>query len=205
VDLSGLEPRRSDLARGIVIARAARPLDEAAQRALWEALARGGVTELSDPDERDAAEDAMPRQWLAAPWLPPLPEEADAQRAALEAAAVAHGLEAIWCVKIETGVDAVTWVELGGGGEGLARSRARSEADQPYDPDESYEPYGAPAPGEVEVVDAIFDEAVVLYAAPDAPAADGGGGGGEGEGEGEGEDEDEDDEDDEDEDDEDDD
>ena len=163
MDLSGLEPRRSDLARGIVIARAARPLDEAAQRALWEALARAGITETNDPDERDAAASAgdvkggvglaTPRQWLAAPWLPPLPEEIDAQRAALEAAALAHGLEAIWCVKIETGIDGVAWVELGGGGEARERARARARAeaqgegpydgpydgphDGPYDPDEA--------------------------------------------------------------------
>jgi hypothetical protein len=38
VDLSGLEPRRSDLARGILIARSARPLDAATQRAIWDAL-----------------------------------------------------------------------------------------------------------------------------------------------------------------------
>jgi tetratricopeptide (TPR) repeat protein len=169
VDLSGLEPRRSDLARGIVIARSARPLGEAAQRALWEALTKAGVTEVSESDEQDVPErepgEAEPaRQWLAAPWLPPLPSEVDAQRAAFEEAAAAHGLEAIWCFKIETGIDAVTWMELGGGGE------ARARVDEDEDEDE------APPPGEAEVVDAIFDEAEVLYAAPDAPAtaADGG-------------------------------
>jgi tetratricopeptide (TPR) repeat protein len=166
VDLSGLEPRRSDLARGIVIARSARPLDDAGQRALWEALAKAGVTDPNDPDappepepERDPAAEPEPaRQWLAAPWLPPLPEELDGQRAALEAAAAAHGLEAIWCIKIETGIDGVAWLELGGG-----EVRGRVEEDEP---DED-----APPPGEVAVVDGIFDEAEVLYAAPDAPAS----------------------------------
>ncbi len=156
MELTGLEPRRSDLARGIVIARAARPLDEAAQRALWEALSRAGVTEGESEDGgRDAGEPEPPRQWLAAPWLPPLPQELDAQRAALEEAAAAHGLEAIWCVKIETGIDGVTWMELGGGAE----PRAENDEDEP-------------PPGEADVVDAIFDEAEVLYAAPDAPAAE---------------------------------
>jgi tetratricopeptide (TPR) repeat protein len=167
VDLSGLEPRRSDLARGIVIARAARPLDEAAQRALWEALARAGITEPSDPDApgREVAEGEPARQWLAAPWLPPLPEELEGQRAALAQAAAAHGLEAIWCVKIETGIDAVAWKEVGGG-EGRTRGGEEGEEGEEA-------PYrGGPAAVEGEIVDAIFDEAEVLYAAPDAPGLD---------------------------------
>lgn len=160
VELTGLEPRRSELARGIVIARSAHPLDEPAQRALWEALARAGVTEIGEPGEADVdaperapGEAEAPRRWLAAPWLPPAPAELDAQRAALAEVAAAHGLEAIWCVKLETGVDGVAWLELGGA-EALARA---GEAE---------------APAEDELVDAIFDEeAEVLYAAPDAPAA----------------------------------
>jgi tetratricopeptide (TPR) repeat protein len=183
VDLSGLEPRRSDLARGIVIARSARPLDEAAQRALWDALAKAGVTEPGEPSEpdlpeRDPAEgqaqaeggpegegEGEPepaRQWLAAPWLPPLPAELDGQRAALEAAAAAHGLEAIWCVKIETGVDGVAWRELGGG-----EGRGRGDDDEDEDDPEA----GTSAPGEGEVVDGLLEEAEVLYTAPDAPAS----------------------------------
>jgi tetratricopeptide (TPR) repeat protein len=160
LELTGLEPRRSDLARGIVIARAARPLDEEAQRALWEALARAGITEPSDPDSPGRDPEGEPgRQWLAAPWLPPLPGEVDAHRAALEAAAAAHGLEAVWFVKIETGIDAVAWKELGGGVE--VRARGDEDAED------------GPAPAEGEPVDAIFDEAEVLYAAPDAPAGAG--------------------------------
>ena len=165
LELTGLEPRRSDLARGIVIARAARPLDEAEQRALWDALARAGITEPSDPDSPVRDPEGEPgRQWLAAPWLPPLPGEVDAHRAALEAAAAAHGLEAVWFVKIETGIDAVAWRELGGGPEVRARGDEGAE--------------DGPPPPEGESVDAIFDEAEVLYAAPDAPArlrANGGG------------------------------
>ncbi len=164
MELTGFEPRRSDLARGIVIARSARPLDEAAQRALWTALASAGVTDVGEPDEdaREPDEDEPARQWLAASWLPPLPSEADAQRAALERAAAEHGLEAIWCIKLETGIDAVTWLELGGGGEARARAAPGGE-DEP-----------AP-PGQAEVVDAVFDEAEVLYAAPDAPGVAAGG------------------------------
>jgi tetratricopeptide (TPR) repeat protein len=161
VQLTGLESRRSELARGIVIARAARPLDEAAQRALWEALAKAGVTDAGDPDERGSDEDEAARQWLAAPWMPPLPSEMDAHRAALEAAAAAHDLEAIWCVKIETGVDGVTWAELGGG---ELRSRPGG-----VDEDEA----AREAAHEAPLVDAIFEEgeAEVLYTAPDAPRA----------------------------------
>ncbi|HWU86787.1 MAG TPA: hypothetical protein VN253_05915, partial [Kofleriaceae bacterium] len=51
MELSGFEPRRSDLARGIVIARSTHPLDAAAQRALWEELSRAGITDPADPDE----------------------------------------------------------------------------------------------------------------------------------------------------------
>jgi len=53
VEIVGLEPRRSDLARGIVIARSSRPLDASAQRALWEALGAAGVTEPSEAGTDD--------------------------------------------------------------------------------------------------------------------------------------------------------
>ena len=53
------------------------------------------------------------RQWLAAPWLPPAADELAAQRAAFDAVAVpTFELEAIWFVKVETGVDGVAWLEL---------------------------------------------------------------------------------------------
>ena len=154
MEIVGLEPRRSDLARGIVIARSTGPLDAAAQRALWEALGAAGVTEPSEAGADD--DDGRPRQWLAAPWLPPSrdePGEIERQRQAFEHAAATWGLDGVWCVKIETGIDGVAWLEL-------AAAEARAPAE---------EPAGAPA----EVVDAIFEqEAEVLYSAPDAPASE---------------------------------
>ena len=152
MEIVGLEPRRSDLARGIVIARSSRPLDAAAQRTLWEALGSAGVTEPSETATEDD-DDGRARQWLAAPWLPPLPAELDGQRAAFEHAAAEHGLEMIWCVKIETGIDGVAWLDLA--------------AAEPREPASEDEPAASPA----EVVDAIFEnQAEVLYSAPDAPA-----------------------------------
>jgi len=156
VELTGLEPRRTDLARGIVIARSERPLAAAAQRALWSALAAAGVTEpeeATSSDDGDADEPEPDRQWLAAPWLPPAPSDLDAQRTALESAAQVHGLVSIWCVKIETGIDGLAWLEL---------STPEVPAEDAEDEPASDEP--------AEIVDAIFDEhAEVLYAAPDAP------------------------------------
>lgn len=152
VQLTGLEPRRSDLARGIVIVRGTRPLDDAEQRALWEVLARAGVTEVSETeDERGEA-----RQWLAAPWLPPSASQLDGQRAAVEQAAAAFALDAVWFVKVETGIDGVAWLEL------AASEPAAGDEDDEADDE---------AAGSTEIVDAIFEEQEVLYAAPDAPAA----------------------------------
>jgi tetratricopeptide (TPR) repeat protein len=151
VEIAGLEPRRSDLARGIVIARGSRPLDLADQRALWDALGAAGVTEPSEAGADD--DDTRPRQWLAAPWLPPAQSEIERQRAAFEEVGVNFGIDAIWCVKVETGIDGVAWLEL-----------AAAEARAPV-----AEAAAAPA----EVVDAIFEqEAEVLYSAPDAPVTE---------------------------------
>ena len=149
MELSGLEPRRSDLARGIVIARSATPLEGAAQRAMWELLAKAGVIELeSESTELDDPQPA--RRWHAAPWLPPSPSELDAHRTAIEEAARVHELEAVWCFKVETGIDGVAWLDL-------ASSEPLEEVSD--------------EPAESEIVDAIFDApAEVLYAAPDAPA-----------------------------------
>ncbi|HEX4418822.1 MAG TPA: hypothetical protein VH165_13015 [Kofleriaceae bacterium] len=154
MEIVGLEPRRSDLARGIVIARGSRTLDAAAQRALWEALGAAGITEPSEAGTDDE-DDGRARQWLAAPWLPPAVHEVDGQRAALEQVADAYGLEIIWCVKVETGIDGVAWLELA-----AAEARAPSDADD--DPDAPAPPSEATAP--------TVPEAEVLYAAPDAPA-----------------------------------
>jgi tetratricopeptide (TPR) repeat protein len=164
VELSGLEPRRSDLARGIIIARSAEPLDLAAQRAIWEALTAAGVTEKSESDEPEADPDAgpeddprTPRQWIAGPWLPPSATELEGQKLALEAVAERYGLSAIHLIKVETGIDGVAWMEM---------TTATRTDDDTDDEDEA-----SPPGVEQEVVDAIFDEpAEVLYAAPDAPA-----------------------------------
>jgi tetratricopeptide (TPR) repeat protein len=146
VEIVGLEPRRNDLARGILIARSARPLDAATQKALWEALSVAGVTEKADEDI--AGEPA--RQWHAAPWLPPAAHEVDPQRLALEATAEPFEIEAVWCVKVETGIDGVAWLDL------AAAEQAEAAAVEPA--------------ASAEVVDAIFEhEAEVLYSAPDAP------------------------------------
>jgi len=151
MEIVGLEPRRDELARGIVIARSARPLSPEAQRALWATLAEAGVVE---PADGTAAGDEPTRQVIAAPWLPPTPAELDAQREALERVAREHPLEAVWCVKVETGIDGVAWLEIAG--------------DEPRDESEDESP-----PPEAEVVDAIFDEQEeVLYSAPDAPPDD---------------------------------
>jgi len=148
VEIAGLEPRRSDLARGIVIVRGSHPLDIATQRALWDALGEAGVTEPSEAGADD--DDTRPRQWLAAPWLPPALADVDRQRTAFEQVGASFGIDGIWCIKVETGIDGVAWLEL-----------AAAEARTPV-----AEPAAAPA----EVVDAIFEqEAEVLYSAPDAP------------------------------------
>ena len=155
MELTGLEPRRSDLARGIVIARSKTPLDPATQQARWASLAEAGVTE---PERRETDDGADPeheieRQWLAAPWMPPAVSELEAHRTALEKAAATFGLEAIWCVKVETGIDGVAWMEI---------SASEPSESDPDDPPLSDDP--------PEVVDAIFDDKEeVLYAAPDAP------------------------------------
>jgi tetratricopeptide (TPR) repeat protein len=147
VEIVGLEPRRSDLARGIVIVRSARPLDITAQRAMWEALGAAGITEPAEASDDD---DASARQWLAAPWLPPASHEIDGQRAAFERAAATHQLEAAWCIKVETGIDGVAWLDL------AAVEPTEVESEE--------------TAGSAEVVDAIFEhEAEVLYSAPDVP------------------------------------
>jgi len=156
VELTGLEPRRSDLARGIVIARSKAPLDADSQDKLWAALSTAGVTETERTDTDDGAEpeEKISRQWLAAPWMPPAPDEMEAQRAAFLAAGEQFGLEQIWCIKVETGIDGVTWMEIS--------AAESSEDDDEEAPELSDEPQ--------EIVDAIFEETEeVLYAAPDAP------------------------------------
>jgi hypothetical protein len=153
VEILGLEARRSDLARGILIARSGRPLDASEQKALWDALAAAGVTEQADDD----TEDEPARQWHAAPWLPPDLAQVDPQRVAIEATVERFAIEAVWCVKIETSTDAVAWLEI-------------TEAEAPSEDDDEDETAGEPG----ELVDGIFDDSQeVIYAAPDAPEVEG--------------------------------
>jgi len=155
VEIVGFEPRRSDLARGILIARSTRPLDAATQKALWDALSAAGITEQADEDSDEDPD----RQWHAAPWLPPAPDQIEGHRRSLEEVGAKFEVEAVWFVKVETGVDGVAWLEI-------AASEPREEtADEP-EPGASAEPS--------ELVDAIFEEQAreVIYTAPDAPVAE---------------------------------
>jgi tetratricopeptide (TPR) repeat protein len=156
VEITGLEARRSDLARGILIARSTRLLTAGEQKALWDALAAAGVTEQADED----TEDEPARQWHAAPWIPPDTTQLDPQRIALEATAAEFAIEAVWCVKIETSIDGVAWLDM------------TAAVEPPIDEDEDDEDEDD-EPASTDVVDGIFDDSQeVIYAAPDAPATD---------------------------------
>jgi hypothetical protein len=152
MNIFGLEARQSDLARGIVIVRCRAALTRAEQRAVWHVLAAAGITE-DDSEETAADDDEPPLRLLTAPWLPPLAEELEAQRAALEHAHALHAIETVWFVKVETGIDGEAWQDL----------RSTHLAEQ-------REELAQASLSPERVVDAIFDEAEVLYAAPDAPA-----------------------------------
>ena len=76
MEIVGLEARRSDLARGILIARSSSPLDAARQKQLWEALSVAGITESDTEDDAEITEEPE-RQWHAAPWLPPAADQVD--------------------------------------------------------------------------------------------------------------------------------
>ena len=96
MELTGFEPRRSDLARGIVIARSTRALDDTEQRSLWKQLGIAGITESDEePEEQDEESPEPTRRWHAAPWLPPSTEEIDAQRLAIEQTASKFDVEAV--------------------------------------------------------------------------------------------------------------
>lgn len=152
MEIVGFEPRRTDLARGILIARSTRPLDAAAQKALWDALSAAGITEPADEDTDDDPD----RQWHAAPWLPPAPEQIEGHRTSLEEIGARYEIESVWFIKVETGIDGVAWLELA----------ATEPQEEPDEAEASDEP--------AEVVDGVFDEGAreVLYAAPDAPAVE---------------------------------
>jgi tetratricopeptide (TPR) repeat protein len=169
VELTGFEPRRSDLARGIVIARSTRSLDDAEQRALWKLLGAAGVTEVDEPEESETAtppeteEHPEPaRRWHAAPWLPPATQEIESQRVAVERAAATFEIDAMWFVKVETGIDGVAWLEM----TVLEPPDEGEESEREEEEENLDETVKVP----IEIVDAIFDApAEVLYAAPDAP------------------------------------
>lgn len=166
MDIVGFEPRHSDLARGIIVARSSRPLDASTQQALWDALAEAGVTAGNDEDNADHAADPD-RQLVVAPWLPPTADEVAAQKLALEAAAAKFDLEAIWFVKVETGCDGLAWQppgeesSLGTSSSGTvareilytAPDASLNEAteDEPDDPDDSDD--------DEEEVDELADDA----------------------------------------------
>ena len=175
MDIVGLEPRRSDLARGILIARSARPLDATAQDELWAALASAGVTERTEEETEDHANDPE-RQFHAAPWLPPAPEELAAHRAAVEAAGAKFDLEKVWFVKVETGADGVAWLELEAESRADARARRDDDDDDEEDDDDELDE-------DLEDDDDLEEDVTVpigtddmppteevLYSAPDAPA-----------------------------------
>lgn len=145
MDVFGLEARQSDLARGIVIVRCREALDRAEQRAMWHLLAAAGITE-DDSDETAADDDEPPLRLLTAPWLPPLPEEIAAQRAGVERAHELHAIEAVWFVKVETGIDGEAWQDLRATHLAEQREMAAEEVEQ-----------------------ANIPPAEVLYSAPDAP------------------------------------
>jgi tetratricopeptide (TPR) repeat protein len=145
MDIFGLEARQSDLARGIVIVKCRDALTRAEQRELWHALAAAGITE-DDSDETAADDGEPPLRLLTAPWLPPLTDEIATQRAGLEAAHTAHPIEAVWFVKVETGIDGEAWQDL----------RATHLAEQREVAAE-------------EAAHAQVPPAEVLYSAPDAP------------------------------------
>jgi tetratricopeptide (TPR) repeat protein len=159
VELTGFEPRRSDLARGIVIARSTRPLEDDEQRALWKQLGLAGITE-SDEEEEAARDEGSPepaRRWHAAPWMPPGENEIDAQRIAIEQTARKFDVEAMWFIKVETGIDGVAWMEM-------MALEAENEDDDDDERDQ-----GAQGTSDVMAEAMFASPAEVLYAAPDAP------------------------------------
>ncbi len=151
MEISGLEARRSDLARGILIARSSAPLDAEKQKQLWSALSAAGVTEPPDDD----ADDEPDRQWHAAPWLPPALTEVDPQRLALEATVEPFGIDAVWLIKVETGIDGVAWLDLAATEQHDLADDALGESESEAD----------------ALADAIEGETPqeVIYSAPDAP------------------------------------
>ena len=161
MEIVGLEPRRSDLARGIVIARGAALLDAATQGELWRELAAAGLSEHSEDDDtqdrHDYDDERAARQLLAAPWLPPDPSELPGQREALERIGAKYGLDAVWFIKIETGIDGVAWLEI---------ERENREAEAQAEADEIDEELEAVEPA------VLYDNGGADVAADDEPEED---------------------------------
>ncbi|HEY0252570.1 MAG TPA: hypothetical protein VGC41_13640, partial [Kofleriaceae bacterium] len=164
MEIVGLEPRKSDLARGILIARSKRSLDAKEQDALWAALTSAGVTERTDEETEDHADDPD-RQLIAAPWLPPDPNEVESQKRALHAAAAIFDLETVWFVKVETGADGIAWLDLEA--ESREELRATLAEDDDAADDDRDEGIGDAIQAPVAASTAPEE---ILYAAPDAPA-----------------------------------
>lgn len=126
MEVFGLEARRNDLARGIVVVRCRVKLSGDLQRQLWNMLAVGGLTEAvendapatlagsaADPAESDGADNKdEPRELMAAPWMPPSTSELVAQRQALDHAAAKFDIVAAWFLKVETGIDSSAWISM---------------------------------------------------------------------------------------------
>jgi hypothetical protein len=162
VVILGLEPRSTDLARGIVVVRSRRALEPEEQARLIGALADAGMTE--PPDDR-----AVPaRALVAAPWAPPRKDELAAHHAAIQGLVDEFELERAWFVKIETSIDGVAWHELAQ--EAEAEQRAIDDAAAEVEAETEAElAAGEDAPdaaGEEE------EEASVVYSAPGAPPDD---------------------------------
>ena len=124
MEVFGLEARRNDLARGIVVVRCRVKLSGDLQRELWNMLAVGGVTEAVESDapatlagslqsnDDNAEPKDEPRELMAAPWMPPSTGELVAQRQALEHAAAKFEIVAAWFLKVETGIDSSAWISM---------------------------------------------------------------------------------------------
>lgn len=172
MDIVGLEPRKSDLARGILIARSTRNLDAKEQDALIAALTQAGVSERTE-EETDSHADDPDRRIVAAPWLPPDASELEAQKQALLAAAAIFELETVWFVKVETGADGIAWLDLEAESrEELRQSLADDDDDDVVDDGDDDED------DDEDLTDPLGDAIQapvhtpteeVLYAAPDAP------------------------------------
>jgi hypothetical protein len=94
VRIETFAPRTHKRTAGLLVLRLGRAADHAGTRALLDALTDAGVTKRSG-----SAEPPAPVEIVAATWRVPRPEDADAQRAALEAVGTRFGVDTVWCVQ----------------------------------------------------------------------------------------------------------